>query len=165
MDSNDLARGRGNYERALASIEQPVLVGSLSSDALYVPAEQAELARLIPDAQLVTVDSLHGHDGFLIDAEAFHPQLLAFKNSVLAQIRSGLHFPAARRRRAAARRPPASTYRTTTLHGSAPPPCRTRPDRQHPAGRVTRLDTGPCQLFLKLESQNPGGSIKDRVGL
>jgi cystathionine beta-synthase len=30
---------------------------------------------------------------------------------------------------------------------------------------VTRLNTGPCQLFLKLESQNPGGSIKDRVGL
>ncbi|MDR6857203.1 cystathionine beta-synthase [Variovorax guangxiensis] len=30
---------------------------------------------------------------------------------------------------------------------------------------VTRLDTGPCTLFLKLESQNPGGSIKDRVGL
>ncbi|MBV8667126.1 MAG: pyridoxal-phosphate dependent enzyme [Burkholderiaceae bacterium] len=29
---------------------------------------------------------------------------------------------------------------------------------------VTRLDTGPCQLFLKLESQNPGGSIKDRIG-
>ena len=29
---------------------------------------------------------------------------------------------------------------------------------------VTRLDTGPCTLLLKLESQNPGGSIKDRVG-
>ena len=29
---------------------------------------------------------------------------------------------------------------------------------------VTRLDTGPCSLFLKLESQNPGGSIKDRIG-
>ena len=26
------------------------------------------------------------------------------------------------------------------------------------------LDTGPCQLFLKLESQNPAGSIKDRIG-
>jgi hypothetical protein len=24
---------------------------------------------------------------------------------------------------------------------------------------------GPCELFLKLESQNPGGSIKDRIGL
>ncbi len=30
---------------------------------------------------------------------------------------------------------------------------------------VTQLDTGPCELFLKLESQNPGGSIKDRIGL
>ncbi len=27
------------------------------------------------------------------------------------------------------------------------------------------FDTGPCELYLKLESQNPGGSIKDRVGL
>jgi len=34
-----------------------------------------------------------------------------------------------------------------------------------PLAEVTRLDTGPCQLFLKLESQNPGGSIKDRIGL
>src|SRR5688572_29382790 len=34
-----------------------------------------------------------------------------------------------------------------------------------PLVEVTRLDTGPCTLFLKLESQNPGGSIKDRIGL
>jgi cystathionine beta-synthase len=34
-----------------------------------------------------------------------------------------------------------------------------------PIAEITRLDTGPCQLFLKLESQNPGGSIKDRIGL
>ena len=27
------------------------------------------------------------------------------------------------------------------------------------------FDTGPCRLFLKLESQNPGGSIKDRIAL
>jgi cystathionine beta-synthase len=33
-----------------------------------------------------------------------------------------------------------------------------------PLAEVTRMDTGPCQLFLKLESQNPGGSIKDRIG-
>ncbi len=30
---------------------------------------------------------------------------------------------------------------------------------------VRGFDTGPCRLFLKLESQNPGGSIKDRMGL
>ena len=34
-----------------------------------------------------------------------------------------------------------------------------------PMLEVTRIDTGPCRLFLKLENQNPGGSIKDRVAL
>src|SRR5690348_11646833 len=34
-----------------------------------------------------------------------------------------------------------------------------------PIVQARRLDTGPCTLFLKLESQNPGGSIKDRIGL
>jgi cystathionine beta-synthase len=34
-----------------------------------------------------------------------------------------------------------------------------------PLVAVNRLDTGLCRLFLKLENQNPGGSIKDRVGL
>jgi cystathionine beta-synthase len=31
-----------------------------------------------------------------------------------------------------------------------------------PLVEVTRLDCGPCRLFLKLESANPSGSIKDR---
>jgi cystathionine beta-synthase len=34
-----------------------------------------------------------------------------------------------------------------------------------PLVEVTQIDTGPCHLFLKLENQNPGGSIKDRIGL
>lgn len=34
-----------------------------------------------------------------------------------------------------------------------------------PMVELTKLDTGLCRLFLKLENQNPGGSIKDRVGL
>jgi cystathionine beta-synthase len=34
-----------------------------------------------------------------------------------------------------------------------------------PLLEVTRMDTGPCQLFLKLESHNPTGSIKDRIAL
>jgi cystathionine beta-synthase len=33
-----------------------------------------------------------------------------------------------------------------------------------PMIEVTKLDRGPCRLFLKLENQNPGGSIKDRIG-
>jgi cystathionine beta-synthase len=34
-----------------------------------------------------------------------------------------------------------------------------------PLVELTRLDTGRCRLFVKLESQNPGGSIKDRIAL
>jgi cystathionine beta-synthase len=34
-----------------------------------------------------------------------------------------------------------------------------------PMIKTQRLDTGVCELFLKLESANPGGSIKDRIGL
>jgi cystathionine beta-synthase len=34
-----------------------------------------------------------------------------------------------------------------------------------PLIELTRFDTGPCRLFVKLENQNPGGSIKDRIGL
>ena len=34
-----------------------------------------------------------------------------------------------------------------------------------PMLEVTHIDTGPCRLFLKLELMNPGGSIKDRIGV
>jgi cystathionine beta-synthase len=34
-----------------------------------------------------------------------------------------------------------------------------------PVVELTKFDTGRCRLFVKLESQNPGGSIKDRIAL
>ncbi|MGN6513869.1 MAG: pyridoxal-phosphate dependent enzyme [Lysobacteraceae bacterium] len=34
-----------------------------------------------------------------------------------------------------------------------------------PIVQAQNLDTGPCTLYLKLESQNPGGSVKDRIGI
>jgi len=34
-----------------------------------------------------------------------------------------------------------------------------------PLLEITRLPTGVCRLFVKLENQNPAGSIKDRIGL
>ena len=34
-----------------------------------------------------------------------------------------------------------------------------------PMLKLSSVDTGVCELFVKLESQNPGGSIKDRIGL
>ncbi|KAF1706193.1 pyridoxal-phosphate dependent enzyme [Pseudoxanthomonas sacheonensis] len=34
-----------------------------------------------------------------------------------------------------------------------------------PIVKAQRLDAGLCELYLKLESANPGGSIKDRIGM
>jgi cystathionine beta-synthase len=34
-----------------------------------------------------------------------------------------------------------------------------------PMLRITRIDTGPCELYVKLESLNPGNSIKDRIAV
>lgn len=34
-----------------------------------------------------------------------------------------------------------------------------------PIVRAQRLDAGVCELYFKLENQNPGGSIKDRIGM
>ncbi len=34
-----------------------------------------------------------------------------------------------------------------------------------PMLELKRLDTGPCRLFVKMESMNPGNSIKDRIAI
>ena len=34
-----------------------------------------------------------------------------------------------------------------------------------PIIEIKQIETGPCRLFVKLENQNPGGSIKDRIGV
>lgn len=78
MDSHDLARNRGLYEQVLKQIEQPVLVGSVISDALYVPDEQRNLAFLLPRGELFEIDSEHGHDGFLIDSATFEARIRRF---------------------------------------------------------------------------------------
>jgi homoserine O-acetyltransferase/O-succinyltransferase len=89
MDTHDLGRGRGEYAQVLRSIRQPVMVGSIASDALYVPADQEELARGIPGARFLAIASAHGHDGFLIDCEHFHEELLAFKRELAPRACAG----------------------------------------------------------------------------
>jgi homoserine O-acetyltransferase/O-succinyltransferase len=79
MDTHDLAYRRGELDAVLRGIRQPTLIGSIGSDMLYRPSDQRELARSIPGATFLEIDSDHGHDGFLIDADAYQPGLLAFK--------------------------------------------------------------------------------------
>src|SRR5215470_8121267 len=49
--------------------------------------------------------------------------------------------------------------------GSKKPPAILSLIGDTPLIEVTKIETGPCRLFLKLENQNPTGSIKDRIAL
>ncbi|HQU78390.1 MAG TPA: homoserine O-acetyltransferase [Azonexus sp.] len=82
MDTHDLGYQRGSYERVLGRVRQPVLVGSITSDALYVAVDQQDLAFLLPHGEFFEIDSEHGHDGFLIDAAGFEPQIRRFVDAL-----------------------------------------------------------------------------------
>ena len=73
MDLYDLARGYGSLPQAVARIGGPVLVVGLSSDVLYLPKEQAQIAALCREARVEThfeiINSPAGHDGFLVELE------------------------------------------------------------------------------------------------
>jgi hypothetical protein len=38
----------------------------------------------LPDATLVQIESIHGHDGFLIDAASLEPHVTRFSSRVIA---------------------------------------------------------------------------------
>jgi homoserine O-acetyltransferase/O-succinyltransferase len=82
MNRYDFAEG-GAPESALAQIRQPALVVALDSDQLYYPAEQARLARALPQGRLLELTTLYGHDGFLVDAERLDQPLASFRDEAL----------------------------------------------------------------------------------
>jgi homoserine O-acetyltransferase/O-succinyltransferase len=71
LSSHDVGRGRGGVRRALRGCPVPVVVGGITSDRLYPLRLQEELAELLPGCtELQVVDSICGHDGFLVESEA-----------------------------------------------------------------------------------------------
>lgn len=79
MDTHDLGRGRGDYAVVLRQLRQPALVVSITSDILYPPEEQRELAQLMPHAELAHIDAPHGHDSFLIETETLNNLVADFR--------------------------------------------------------------------------------------
>lgn len=69
MDAHNVARGRGGLEKALNRIRARTLVIGVSSDVLFPVQEQQFMAGAIPSAEYVEIDSVYGHDGFLIETK------------------------------------------------------------------------------------------------
>jgi homoserine O-acetyltransferase/O-succinyltransferase len=69
MDSHNVGRKRGNIAVALSGIKARTLVIGVDSDLLFPMHEQKYLAENIPGAQLEIMNSIYGHDGFLVEFE------------------------------------------------------------------------------------------------
>jgi len=69
MDSHNVGRGRFGLEQALSTIQSKTLVIGIQSDILFPIEEQMVLANHIPNAQIELLDSIYGHDGFLVEFE------------------------------------------------------------------------------------------------
>ncbi len=95
MDSHDLGRSHpsGEAKQALAIIQAKTLIISLEDDLLFPAEEQLFLAKHIANAEQKLVNSIYGHDGFLIETDALSHLLESFiqiKSSFKKSLKSTL---------------------------------------------------------------------------
>jgi homoserine O-acetyltransferase len=81
MDSHNVGRNRGGIVNALGMVKARTLVLGIKSDMLFPVAEQQFQARHIPDAEYQEIDSLYGHDGFLIEYKQLSQVIRAWQES------------------------------------------------------------------------------------
>jgi len=78
MDSHNIARGRQKLTEVLSSIKANTLIIGITSDLLCPLQEQKTMAEHIPGATFVAIDSIYGHDGFLVETAAISHHLSAW---------------------------------------------------------------------------------------
>ena len=81
MDSHDVGKNRGGVEKALRKITAKALVIGITSDVLYPITEQEYLQKTIRGAELLSISSDFGHDGFLLEYEKIETALKRFIES------------------------------------------------------------------------------------
>lgn len=86
MDLHDIATGRGTVAAALARFAGPTLAIGISSDMLYPEYQQRTVHELRVergfDSELVRIESPHGHDAFLINADQIGDPIAKFLDRV-----------------------------------------------------------------------------------
>jgi len=78
MDSHHVGRGRGNIVHALKEVRAQALFLGVTSDILFPLSEQEFLAKHVPGAHLAAIESIYGHDGFLIETAALTQKIKTF---------------------------------------------------------------------------------------
>lgn len=72
MDLHDVSAGRGSVNDALGEIKAKALCVGISSDVLYPVVEQQQIAGALPHGRYAEIESIHGHDAFLIEFEVLN---------------------------------------------------------------------------------------------
>ena len=67
MNSHDVGRDRGGVPAALRAFEGLLHVAGVTTDRLYPLRLSERIAADRPDTELSVIDSVHGHDGFLVE--------------------------------------------------------------------------------------------------
>ena len=90
MDLHDLGRGRGGPVRALERFTGPSMTVSVSTDALYPPYQQEEMAKVLRangrSCSHHMIESVYGHDGFLVEHDKLAPMLNEFLEKVSVDV-------------------------------------------------------------------------------
>ncbi|MFO8235753.1 MAG: homoserine O-acetyltransferase [Bacteroidales bacterium] len=67
LDSHNVGRGRNSIIKALSKVEAKTLVVGITTDLLFPVSEQKFVASYIKNSDYVEIDSIYGHDAFLIE--------------------------------------------------------------------------------------------------
>jgi len=78
MDTHDVGRKRDNIQNALNQVRSKTLIIGINSDLLFSKHDQQVLAHGIKDSRLIFIDSIYGHDGFLVESKTISTHLENF---------------------------------------------------------------------------------------
>ncbi|HXP50761.1 MAG TPA: homoserine dehydrogenase, partial [Bacteroidia bacterium] len=90
MDSHNVGRGRGGVKQALSTIKAKTLAVGITSDLLFPASESRFTAENIPGATYEEINSLYGHDGFLIEVPKLTLAIQNFYSKVMNTPKIGL---------------------------------------------------------------------------
>jgi homoserine O-acetyltransferase len=90
MDTHNVGRGRGGVQKALGEIKAKVLAIGISSDVLFPASESKSIAQNAAQGTYEEINSLYGHDGFLIEVPKLTYVIQRFYQKIMKTPKIGL---------------------------------------------------------------------------